>query len=243
MSGKVRYILFLLNLVHLSVEGQYRVGIEGGPDLNHLRTDLAGMTYVRNRSTPGPALGIDLSYMPNRHWAFAALPSLLKKDHCLARTGPYAGAYESMISSYLQIPLLVRRYLRIGKTDFFIEGGPYGAYWIAGRLKGKIPDIFSVSDSITAGGQLYEQTRLVTFNQPYFFNRQVDRRWEFGTAVALGAQLPVNKKDRLRVRLGYYQALTNTARSAPIASSGGFNQTMQLMFGYLHDLGKKNKRP
>lgn len=111
-------------------------------------------------------------------------------------------------------------------------------YWLSGKTKGKVPDIFSVTDSLNAGSSTTETFKLIHYSEPYNF-KSYDKRLQLGVLASIGLLYSVSSNNRLSLAIKYYSSLTSIQDiNMPLASTK-YNNTVLIQVCYLHALHKK----
>eukprot|EP01132_Coremiostelium_polycephalum_P012763 gene12763-15606_t len=109
-------------------------------------------------------------------------------------------AEETLSPGYLEIPVNLIANFKAGEGKFFVGAGPYYAFGIAGKIKGK--------QTTTSGGN----TSTVTEDEKIKFGSGSDahlKRGDFGVNVLAGYQL----KSGLSFNAGYGLGLSNIVNS------------------------------
>jgi hypothetical protein len=220
--------------------GHTYIGIEAGATRNSLITDISNRSYTQNEAGAGYLIGLSIRYEHRRWLSFQTGLNLSQKNYTMARTDSFSGIYDTHINSYLQSPLVTS--LRLGGEQWgcFADLGLYGAYWISARVKGNVPGILNINDSIGLGGQIIEYFRLISYNENYHFDNRKDNRLEFGWLTGIGADYRLGGRYRVFVEARYYQSLTDQQKRYAIDQVSEVNQTWHFLAGCT--LGLANKR-
>jgi hypothetical protein len=235
---KIRAFVFapFLLLLYSSLRAQRFIGLEGGVSYNVYASNISNRTSTAMAGGTGYQLDIPIRYAI-RPWLYAeTAPGILRKDHALNRTDSLVGAFERFDNSYLQLPigvsLVYGRRLRLS-----LDPGVYLGYWLSGRQKGSVADIFGVTDSSNALGQVTERFPLAPFNDKVHFLSQRDNRWEFGWVAGLGAQYRLGGNYWLTAAAKYCQALTSQEKTGS-GQAPGYNQSWIFSVGGSYAFGK-----
>jgi len=120
------------------------------------------------------------------------------------------------------------------RMSYFISAGLYQAYWIEGKLKGSIPNIYSVSD-VNVNNQTSESFDLTGYDEKYVFNSQKDKRFEFGVAFNAGTNYFLSKSNFLSVEINLYNSLTDQQKNYMINQRPRLNRTVTFSVGCFHE--------
>ena len=229
-------IHIILLVIALPANAQYAISFGAGVDKNQLHTDISGIPYTREQSEYGIILNISVSWQA-KNWLFLKTGmSYLQKNYTYERTGPYRGMYITFINSYVQLPLMAGIEYGNRKIKGFLQTGIYGAYWIRGKMKGKIPDIYNITDTIDNTGQLVETFKLASFNEKYNFDSRKDRRFELGWTSGLDISYYLTQKSNLVLEVNYFRSLTDQQKNYMINQKARYNQTFTCTVGYIYHI-------
>ncbi|MBN9385009.1 MAG: outer membrane beta-barrel protein [Chitinophagaceae bacterium] len=225
----------------LQAKAQVSIGLDAGITRNSPDIALSNRALTAIRPGYGYALGLNVVKSISHCLFFAFLPSLQQKNFSIIRTGEFKGIYMRYESTYFQLPLLLQYCLKslAGRVFYSIEMGGYYGYWLAGRDKGKIPDIFGVSNRVNSVSQTEEEFQLTYYNEPHYFDSRVDQRVEWGWVVGGGIHYSLNKQHELFLVTRFYQSLTSQQKSSPDFGSAQYNRVLSLTLGYLIVLNGK----
>jgi hypothetical protein len=219
---------------------QYSLGLFAGYSNNHLLTDISNRSYTQNKNGNSFGVCVAFNYEYNRSINFQSQIDLLHKDYSFVRTGNYAGIYTDYKNAYLQLPLIIQYKLSDkGKWQFFTDAGLYVSYWVFGKTKGVISNIFNSYDSINNIGQRTHYLRYASYSQKYQFDDAKDNRFELGALAGLTTIYRLNQKYSLAVNARFYQAFTPQERRYSINQAMKYNQTVFISIGYMLHLQNK----
>jgi outer membrane protein W len=229
MFKKVLLLIYLLFLSN-SLISQLTIGLEVGTTKNFFNTGIDNLSYSTIKADWGMILNVPVHYEINNKLFLKSGISIAQKSHSIVRTGPYEGIYTSFINSYLMLPLMMG--IQFGKHNLkpFGSAGIYGARWLKGKTKGRIPDILSAS--IEDSNQPTPTLRLTNFNADYVFNSNTDNRLEFGGAFSMGVNYIMNAHNSLNLSIDYYHALTDQQKKYMLNQSPRLNRTACVLIGY-----------
>jgi opacity protein-like surface antigen len=227
--------LMLFTFVYVG-KSQSLLGIQIGLSNSCLNTNINNRIYSTNQSNIGFTCGITFHLQIKSGFYAEIAPDITQKNYSINRTDSLTGIYESFVNTYSQLPLIVHG-IYGNRLKVFADIGLYGAYWFAGKVKGKIPDIFSSNTNSNITGESRESFQLSGYNEKYQFDRKRDNRWEFGWIVGAGMQYPLNKKYSFFVKGTCYQSLTDQQKKYMVNQIPKYNQTFTCSLGmmrYLH---------
>ena len=219
------YILLLF--LYLPTFAQTNIGINTGFTGNYLNTSASGSVLIIVHSDMGFKTGIpfQLKILPR---LFAEIePEILQKSYLVNRTGPFEGVYKKQTNTYLQLPLTAGGTYG-ERLKIFANAGLYTGYWLSGRVKGKIPDIFSADPEVNSQS---ENFKLASYDQRYSFSPERDRRIEFGWIIGAGVQYQLNSQYGLFIKAAYYQSLTDQQKQYMVNQISQYNRTITLSIG------------
>jgi hypothetical protein len=232
-TGIFRLIGALLLILSLPARAQWSVGI--GQGVGWDRISRAPEPMTKSRPLAGYLAEIQVEWVCARHISLSLGASYNKKNYEVARTGTLSGEYQQFRNGYLQMPFIAHFFLG-ERWRVFGGAGMYFGYWTSGRTKGKIADIFSVTDSSLTGGQTFESYRLDGFNAAYAFNKIRDRRWEVGWTGDVGVQFRSGTKFIPFAKASYYYSLSDQQKAYMTDQSGRYNRVVTLSLGVMYVL-------
>ena len=234
---KRKIIAFLFKAVlSTSLQAQIAIGLSAGITNNYIKTNINSLSYTKNQSENGLIIGVPIQYTINTSFFFKTSFIFLQKNYAYIRTSSYTGIYTKFNNTYVQLPVMAGWVYGHKKIKGEVLAGAYGAYWLQARIKGKIPNIYSVTDSINSNGQTTETFGLSSFNKKYSFDAHKDKRFEFGLAAGLGCSYAINAGNYLTIEANYFHSLTDQQKNYMVTQQQRFNQTLTVCVGYRYQL-------
>ena len=227
------FILFFL-FFSININAQTSIGFQLGSTNNKIATNISNRTSTSTVTSWGYSAGIAACYQLNKYFFAQVTPMLLQKNYSINRTGPLTGVYTRYNNSYLQLPVSIG--VTHGKRlQWYAGAGLYIAYWLSSGLKGKVPDIFSVTNN----GQQTENFQLTAFNKQHIFSSTTDNRVESGWLTNGGVRFRLTKKYIAFANCSYYQALTSQQKQYMINQVPQYNQTLNVAAGVYYLFNKQ----
>lgn len=239
---KILILLLFFSLLTSVSCAQISIGIKTGYTNNRLNTNVANRVLTQNKKQSGLAIGFLTSYEINKQIGIEGTIELLQKNYLLLRTDRYKGVYEFYINSYMQIPLTIQlKIYEKKKLAINSNVGFYGAYWAFAKTKGRIPNIFNITQGVDSGQNTHYLT-LERFSEKRFFNKLRDHRVEFGWIAGVGINYDLSGKDKIFIKYEYYESLTDQQKKYMLHQTPKFNETNLISVGWLVMLGSKNSK-
>ena len=236
-------ILFVLSLGIIRItNAQISIGFSPGVCLNYLKTNTSNLQFQKENPALGYLIEGFLEWKIIGSLDISISPSFIEKSYTNSRTDSFSGIFEKHINHYLQLPVVFTYNKRYKKVDFFFGMGPYGAYWVSGRVKGKVPDILNVIDSVSSNGQISESLGVVSYNEKFHFDTKRDNRFEFGWASVLGISYLVKKNCSFFIMTKYCQSITDQQKKYMINQLPRYNQTYTVSFGFTKRINFKRSK-
>jgi hypothetical protein len=170
----------LLLLGSLQSQGQFFVGVEGGPNMNYLTTSNASEPFTNYQGMRGWNIGIPVGYQFFDWLAVEVSPTYTKKNYDIVRTGFFTGVYQKNYNTYLQIPLNLRFSFGGAALRGFVDLGGYAAYWQSGRQKGTEANILNEVDTAfetVNPSSILGENSPYSYDQKYAFNKTNGLSW------------------------------------------------------------------
>lgn len=238
MLIKCLFLVLASSLLTASLaSGQLSLGTLAGISDNFLNSNISNQPYTLNRSKVGYSFGAKMDYWLPGKFGLEANLEVIQKNHSTERTDSFYGIVENYINTYLQVPVGVNWRFGKKKVCGFVGMGGYLGYWLAGRTKGRIPDILNANDSIYPNGQGSELIRLVNYDEKYVFDPIRDNRFEIGWFVDAGINYRYRRKWIIFAETRYYQSLSDQQKLYMINQVPRYNQTYSLFAGCKFILG------
>ena len=224
--------LFLL--CSLKSNGQFFVGVEGGPNMNYLTTSNASEPFTNYDGMKGWNIGIPVGYQFFDWLAVEATPTYIKKNYDIVRTGFFSGVYQKNYNTYLQLPVNLRFSFGGKALRGFVDLGGYAAYWESGRQKGTEANILNEVDTAY---QTVNPTSILgedygySYNQKYTFNSSKDNRLEFGLIAGAGVSYELFETYTFFLEGRYYRAMTDQQKNYELNQAPRYNDNFGVALG------------
>jgi hypothetical protein len=215
-------------------QAQLAIGLETGITGNYLHSDINKLSYTNNQSENGFIINVPVKYTINNSVFLKTAFTVLQKNYSYIRTGPYAGVYTRFTNTYWQLPVTAGINYGNKKIKVLLQAGAYGAYWLQGKMKGKIPNIYNVTDSTNSNGQITETFGLISFTQRNAFDSRKDRRFEFGLTGGLGFIYFSDTRNSVLIEANYFHSLTGQQKNYMVNQEKRMNQTFAITAGYIY---------
>ncbi len=227
------FLFISLMSVIFTTNAQTSIGIEAGISADYLNTNISNRVSSKMLYKAGYTIAIPFQYEINQHLYIETAPDIIQKNYSIDRTDSLSGAYQSFINTYLQVPVMIKYAYSNNKWQLYAEAGMYGGYWLAARLKGNIPNIFTATESSNTNGQTTSTIQYQKYSDKYTFNSKKDNRLELGWVAGIGAQCHVNEKHLLIFSCRFYESLTQQEKQYMLNQIPQYNETFSFSVGYL----------
>ncbi len=232
--------IILFQLLPYTSFNQPLLGLKVNYANNFLQANISNRSYTSLRNGNGIGFGILFNSKLNNIFNLQSSLEVVNKAYSFERLEAYQGIYEYHNNVYLQIPVLLEyAVLKGNKWSVMLNGGFYIGFWLQGRVKGSIPNIFnSVNDTIFTNGSTTQYLQLTKYSEKYQFNKERDKRLEIGWIPGVSLNYH-RRKGFLTASVNYYHSLTSQVKNS-IQSSTPFrlNRTVITSIGYSFDLHK-----
>ena len=209
-------LTMLVLMLPMMVFAQWRVGINGGGDLNHFIIDKQYQTDYQFKDRWGGTMGIMGQY-DIADWAGIRFElDWMQKNYRQTRETLKVYDYK-YVNNYLQLPVMGSFSFGGQKVRGFCNLGIYGGYWLNSSRKG-----FDYN-ALTQKG--YDFTEKVEF----YDDR--DRRWDFGFVGGAGLEYRFASHWAAQVELRYYYSTVSTTKVNDVAKDYRYNSTLALQAG------------
>jgi opacity protein-like surface antigen len=209
-------LTMLVLMLPMMAFAQWRVGINGGGDLNHFIIDKQYQTDYQFKDRWGGTVGIMGQY-DIADWAGIRFElDWMQKNYRQTRENMKVCDYK-YVNNYLQLPVMGSFSFGGQKVRGFFNAGIYGGYWLNSNRKG--------FDNNTFSGKAYEFTEKVEF----YDDR--DRRWDFGFVGGAGLEYRFASHWAAQVELRYYYSTVSTTKVNDVAKDYRYNSTLALQAG------------
>ena len=195
-------LTMLVLMLPMMAFAQWRVGINGGGDLNHFIIDKQYQTDYQFKDRWGGTVGIMGQY-DIADWAGIRFElDWMQKNYRQTRETLKVYDYK-YVNNYLQLPVMGSFSFGGQKVRGFCNLGIYGGYWLNSSRKG-----FDYN-ALTQKG--YDFTEKVEF----YDDR--DRRWDFGFVGGAGLEYRFASHWAAQVELRYYYSTVSTTKVNDVA--------------------------
>ena len=209
-------LTMLVLMLPMMAFAQWRVGINGGGDLNHFIIDKQYQTDYQFKDRWGGTVGIMGQY-DIADWAGIRFElDWMQKNYRQTRETLKVYDYK-YVNNYLQLPMMGSFSFGGQKVRGFCNLGIYGGYWLNSSRKG-----FDYN-ALTQKG--YDFTEKVEF----YDDR--DRRWDFGFVGGAGLEYRFASHWAAQVELRYYYSTVSTTKVNDVAKDYRYNSTLALQAG------------
>jgi opacity protein-like surface antigen len=209
-------LTMLVLMLPMMAFAQWRVGINGGGDLNHFIIDKQYQTDYQFKDRWGGTVGIMGQY-DIADWAGIRFElDWMQKNYRQTRETLKVYDYK-YVNNYLQLPVMGSFSFGGQKVRGFCHLGIYGGYWLNSSRKG-----FDYN-ALTQKG--YDFTEKVEF----YDDR--DRRWDFGFVGGAGLEYRFASHWAAQVELRYYYSTVSTTKVNDVAKDYRYNSTLALQAG------------
>ena len=209
-------LTMLVLMLPMMAFAQWRVGINGGGDLNHFIIDKQYQTDYQFKDRWGGTVGIMGQY-DIADWAGIRFElDWMQKNYRQTRETLKVYDYK-YVNNYLQLPVMGSFSFGGQKVRGFCNLGIYGGYWLNSSRKG-----FDYN-ALTQKG--YDFTEKVEF----YDGR--DRRWDFGFVGGAGLEYRFASHWAAQVELRYYYSTVSTTKVNDVAKDYRYNSTLALQAG------------
>ena len=209
-------LTMLVLMLPMMAFAQWRVGINGGGDLNHFIIDKQYQTDYQFKDRWGGTVGIMGQY-DIADWAGIRFElDWMQKNYRQTRETLKVYDYK-YVNNYLQLPVMGSFSFGGQKVRGFCNLGIYGGYWLNSSRKG-----FDYN-ALTQKG--YDFTEKVEF----YDDR--DRRWDFGFVGGAGLEYRFASHWAAQVELRYYYSTVSITKVNDVAKDYRYNSTLALQAG------------
>ena len=224
----------LLLMSSLKSNGQFFVGVEGGPNMNYLTTSNASEPFTTYQGMKGWNIGIPVGYQFFDWLAVSVAPTYITKNYDIVRTGFFTGVYQKNYNTYWQVPLNLRFSFGGKELRGFMDLGGYAAYWSSGRQKGVEANILNEVDTAyetVNPTSILGENNPYSYDQKYTFNSSKDNRLEFGVAAGIGVSYELFETYTFYLEGRYYRAMTDQQKNYELNQAPRYNDNFGLALG------------
>ena len=211
-----RLLTMLALMLPMVAFGQWRVGVNGGADMNHFIIDKQYQTDYVFKDRWGGTLGVMGQY-DFADWAGLRVElDWVQKNYRQTRETRKLCDYK-YTNNYLQLPVM-GSFSFGGKTvRGFCNLGIYAGYWLNSNRKG--------FDSSNVTGSSYDFTEKVEFYD------ERDQRWDFGFVGGAGVEYRFAKHWAAQAELRYYYSTVSTVKVQDVVKDYRYNSTLGVQLG------------
>lgn len=220
----------------LPATAQLAVGVEGGYNKNYLVTNNANRSFTYYQPMNGFTVGIPLQYKITDWFAVATDPTFIKKNYQQQRSAFFIGVYQQNYNSYLQLPLMAHFMFGGEKLKGFLNAGVYGGYWVASKVKGKMPNILDIPSNDSATASIYDYENPYSYNQKYTFDKRKDNQFEAGWIGGIGLAYDVTSRYQVFAEGRILYSFTDQQKNYMINQLPRYNTTVGINAGILINL-------
>ena len=218
----------------LRASSQWVAGLQAGPDLNFLKTNISNIPVAEYKPVIGIQAGLIVQYAFNKWLALEAQPCFQQKRYKLEWTGYYSGIYQTNLNDYWSLPLVGDISFVAGKFRLTAQLGVYVAYWAVGRAKGVMPNVGDPTAATSYVDYIGYNT-LYSYNVADSFESCRDQRIELGWMT--GERIAYcHNNTQFFVGIQYYYSSTDQQKNYEINQIPRYNQTFALSAGVLYKL-------
>lgn len=226
-------LIVLCNFYNLNAQIIY--GVSFGYSLNYIRTNIDFGPNTELEPEGGFNFGLIVKKKLCKKLLIEVSGEGIKKNYIIKRSGNYEGVYYSHHNSYFNLPISLNYLVNPNKSVlFFIGVGINPGYWFKGTIKGRVPNILNISDTII-NGQIIESLKLEPFNERYQFDTQKDKRFEFGFLANMGCSIILNKKLSTFYNMRLMYSITSITKKYMAIQSIQNNYTILANSGLLYN--------
>lgn len=214
-----------------SAMAQLEAGITAGYVKNHIITSPGYRTFTRYQDRSSVTAGLVFRYRLNQWLAVEADPSYLQKRYELRRYNFFDGIHQINTNGYLLLPVMGHFSFGGEKLKGFVNMGGYGGWWMHGRIKGTMPNVFSEEPGSDELPGLLVSDPPYDYNEKYAFDRRRDRRIEWGLLAGAGLEYRLQNRFVFFAEARYYYSLTDQQKKYML------NQVPQYLDAYVLQAG------
>ena len=195
---------------------QWRVGVNGGADMNHFIIDKQYQTDYQYKDRWGVTMGVMGQYDITDWVGVRVELDWTQKNYRQKRENLQICDYK-YVNNYLQLPVMGSFSFGGEKLRGFCNLGIYTGYWLNSNRKG--------TDFNTLTETNYD------FSEKVEFMDERDRRWDFGFVGGAGVEYRFASHWAAQVELRYYYSTVSTVKVNDLVKDYRYNSTMALQAG------------
>ena len=226
--------------VPLCADAQFSIGIESGINKNYLITNNANQNFTNYKPLNSYTVGIPIQYKINSWFAVATDPTFIQKNYRQERSTFYTGVYQNNLNSYIQLPLMAHFMFGEGRLKGFFNGGIFGSYWVAGKVKGQLANILDPVDNPTESGSIFNYLNSSNYSEKYSFDKTKDNRFEVGWVAGAGVSYDITPALQVFSEARYLYSFTDQQKQYMKSQVPRYNSTYGINVGLLFSLPNKS---
>lgn len=246
MKNVVAIALFLS--INFS-NAQVLLGLKGGYNTSSVDIDTRNIENTEARSASGFHIGAEADIGINEYLSLKTEVLYSQKGYARIKyfdSQNFTDKNErnsdrwELSSHYLEIPMLLNYYYEGRQFKFFLNAGPYTAFWFGGSFKG---DFFTNNL-----GDIYlkykEVNESYAFDDSFGTNHLKDNRWDIGAAVGSGLAYKIKRGEiffEARYNHGFLDLHKFEGSTPPKTYSNQYNRCWTFSLGYMMTLKAKRK--
>ena len=213
---KKKTLTMLALMLPMLAFAQWRVGVNGGADLNHFIIDKQYQNDYVFKDRWGVTLGVMGQY-DITDWAGVRVElDWTQKNYRQTREYLKTCDYK-YVNNYLQLPVMGSFSFGGQQVRGFCNLGIYGGYWLNSNRKGW--------DSNGLTNAEFEFTEKIDFYD------ERDQRWDFGFVGGAGVEYRFASHWAAQVELRYYYSTVSTVKVSDLAKDYRYHSTLALQVG------------
>ena len=210
-------MLFILTcMLPMLAHGQWRIGVNGGADVNHFIVDKHYQTDFQYKDRWGLTLGVMGQYDVNQWLGVRAELDWTQKNYRHTRETKQLFNYK-YVNNYLQLPVMASFSFGGQKVRGFLNTGVYGGYWLNSSREGY--------DTNTFSGRTFD------FSEDITLDSERDQRWDFGFVGGAGVEYRFASHWAAQVEMRYYYSTVSTQKDYMRNQDPHYNGTLALQAG------------
>lgn len=195
---------------------QWRMGVNGGVDLNHYIIDKQFQTDYQFKDRWGLTMGVMGQYDVNDWLGIRAELNWTQKNYKQKRV-VYNIMEHRYVNNYLQLPVMASFSFGGEQVRGFVNAGMYGGYWLNSSRKG--------FDTSTFSGRSYD------FTEKMEFNNKRDQRWDIGFVGGGGVEYRFARHWAAQVEVRYYYSTTSVQKDYTGFKDPRYHSTLAMQAG------------
>lgn len=221
MSSSKRILCALMLVLSVAAQAQWRVGLSGGADYNWFTINK----QYRNNFHYDGAWGWDAAVFGQynfKDWLGLRFElEASERNHRVYRDGVFDGTNYVNRNTYLHLPVMAQFSFGGRTVRGFVNAGVYAGCWLAGKQQGTYYDVSSWST--------------YRINQPYAFQAEKDRRWDFGLAGGIGMEFRLAEHWAMHVEGRCYYSFISTVKPyMDYVEDKRYNTTVGMNLGFCY---------